>query len=136
MTNYDYEHEYKHENENENENENDNENENTTDTLIYDNVSKSLIDKLNLYQRGLTNRIRYITMIPVYTDKRSFKLHISTIKLDGKIKYKNIIEYQNKKNNFTYGIVKLILMNCRCRLLLKVRYLLITKDNVILNIQW
>lgn len=100
-----------------------------------DNYSKTLIDKLSNYQRGLTDRIRYIMMIPEYKDKKSFQLHLSTIKLDGKIKYKNIIEYQNKKNNFTYDIVKNVLMNCRYRLLLKIRYLLITNNNVIMNIQ-
>jgi len=100
---------------------------------VQDN-STLLIDKLNKFQRGLTDRIRYMMLIPQYTDKKSFGLRMNTIRLNNIIKYKNIIEYQNKKNNFGFDVVKQVLMGCHCRLLLKINYLSITESNVVLNI--
>jgi hypothetical protein len=94
-----------------------------------------LIDRLNKFQRGLTDRIKYMMMIPDYDNKNSFGLTMNTIKIGNTIKYKNIIEYQNKKNNFCFNVVKQVLMKCRCKLLLKINYLLITETNVILNIR-
>ena len=110
--------------------------ENLESTNKIENLESSIIiDRLNKLQRGITDRIQYMMMIPHYECKKSFNLGINTIKINNTIKYKNIIEYQNKRNNFYFDIVKQVLIKCRCKLLLKVNYLMITNTNVILNIR-
>ena len=112
-----------------------NENEIIDDTLTLIHQSVHINDKLNKFQRGFTDRIRYMMFIPQYNDKKSFGLKIRTIKINNIVKYKNIIEYQNKKNNFSYNVIKQVLMNCCCRLLLKINYIMISNTNVVLNIR-
>jgi len=94
-----------------------------------------LIDRLNCFKRGLTERIKYRTMIPKdYPDQKVYYMSARTIKLDCVTKLKNIIEFQDLKNNFNSKTVSNVLRYCRCKLLLKIDSVTITHTNVFLNI--
>jgi hypothetical protein len=114
-----------------NDNVNVNNNSNISDTI----TTNVLTHKLGAFQRGMTDRIKYMMMIPSYADKKTFALGLNTIKINNTILYRNIIEFQNKKNNFSYSTVKSVLANCKYRLLLKVVGLLVTSTNVLLSIR-
>jgi hypothetical protein len=97
--------------------------------------AKNFIDKLNQFKRGLTNRVRYRMMIPQnYPDQTLYYVSAKTIKLNNEIKLKNIIEYQNFKNNFSSRIVSNILRNCKCKLLFRIDSFTVTHTNVYLDI--
>ena len=93
-----------------------------------------LITKLNIFKRGITDRIKFLTLIPSFPEQTSYILSFKTFKSDNSIKFSNIIEYQNKINNFSYTNISKILKACRYKLLLKVISITITHSNVYLNI--
>jgi hypothetical protein len=95
----------------------------------------NLVDKLNEFKKGITNRIKYRTIIPEYEDQKSYILNLKTIKIDDEILFSNIIEFENKKNNFSYSIVSKVLALCKYKLLLKIESLSITHTNVYFNIR-
>ncbi|VBB18354.1 hypothetical protein YASMINEVIRUS_817 [Yasminevirus sp. GU-2018] len=94
-----------------------------------------LIEKLNTFMEGLTERIKYMMMIPETEKKKSFQLTINTIKLDKTIKYRNIIGLNEKKDNVDLACLRDVLRLCRYRLLLKINYLLVTQKTVLLNMR-
>lgn len=95
----------------------------------------NLTTKLNNFKRGITNRVKYRMMIPQnYPDQHVYYLSARTIKLNNIVKLKNIIEYQNRKNNFDSRIISHILQTCKCKLLLKIDSFTVTHTNVYLNI--
>jgi hypothetical protein len=94
-----------------------------------------LLQNINAFRKGITDRIRYIVKIPEYKDSNVYGLHPSTIKLNDKILYKNIIQFQNKKNNFDFYTVRDVLRLCRCKLLLRVSHFTVTDTNVYVYIR-
>jgi hypothetical protein len=96
--------------------------------------NNNLITKLNNFKRGITDRIKFLTLIPSFPEQTSYVLTYKTFKSDNSVKFSNIIEYQNKINNFSYKIVSNLLKLCRYKLLLKINSITITHSNVFLNI--
>lgn len=97
--------------------------------------SQRIIDRLNAFKRQITDRIRYLMMIPQYPDQISYILTLNTIKLNNHIKFTNIIEFQQQKNNFGFRAVSNVLTSCRYKLLLKIESITLTHSNVFLNIR-
>ena len=97
--------------------------------------SRILITRLNDFKRGITDRIKYRMMIPQYPEQTSYILTLKTIMLNNHIKFSNIVEFQQLKNNFVFRTVSNILSMCRCKFLLKIDSLTLTHSNVFLNIQ-
>lgn len=97
--------------------------------------SQQIITRLNAFKRGITDRIRYRMMIPQYPEQTSYILTLKTIKLNNHVKFSNIIEFQQLKNNFGFRAVSNILATCRCKLLFKVESVTLTHSNVFLDIR-
>lgn len=97
--------------------------------------SQKVIDRLNEFKMGLTQRVRYRMMVPQYPEQTSYILTLKTIRLDNKIKFSNIIEFQQLKNNFGFRAVSNILMNCRYKLLFKIESITLTHSNVFIDIR-
>lgn len=100
------------------------------------NISNdNIIDKLNNFRKGIMNRLKYITMLPNYDDNKYYGVKINSIRINNKLLYKNIIEYDGNKNNFSFNIIRNVLINCNCKLLLKINYLIISPTDTTLDIR-
>lgn len=97
--------------------------------------SQKIITRLNIFKRGITDRIRYRMMIPQYPEQTSYILTLKTIKLNNHIKFSNILEFQQLKNNFGFRAVSNILSMCRYKLLFKIESITLTHSNVFLDIR-
>ena len=98
---------------------------------VVDPSAQNVIDRLNGFKRGITNRIKYRMMIPPdYPDQTMYQFDTKVIKLNNITKLKNIIEYQGNKNNFNFTEVSSILRKCRCKFLFKINGIIITHTNV------
>jgi hypothetical protein len=95
----------------------------------------NLITKLNKFKRDITDRIKFLTLIPSFPEQTSYMLTYKTFKSDNSVKFSNIIEYQNRINNFSHKTVSNLLKLCRYKLLLKINSITITHSNVFLNIE-
>lgn len=98
---------------------------------VVDPSAQNLIDRLNGFKRGITNRIKYRMMIPPdYPDQTIYRFGAKVIKLDNITKLNNIIEYRGDKNNFNSTEVSSILRKCKCKFLFKINGIIITHTNV------
>jgi hypothetical protein len=93
----------------------------------------TLIDRFNVFLKGLTDRVKFLMMIPQYQDKTVYYPKVNTIRIEGSTKLKNIIEYLGKKTNFHHRDVNRILLHCRCKFLFHIMSISITVNNVHLN---
>lgn len=95
--------------------------------------AEQLVNNLNTFIKGVAERLKYMMKIPQYKEKTSFYFTVNTIKINNCIKYRNIVEIDNNKNNLELAELKEILTKCNYKLLIKINYLLITATSVILN---
>lgn len=96
---------------------------------------ENIVDKMNNFVRGILERIRYIMKIPEFVDKHSYTLILPSIKINNSVKYRNIIEFQDKKNNFSPLYVARVINSCRCKFLFKIEGLIFVDDKVMLDIK-
>ena len=101
--------------------------------MIESSESQNIITRLNVFKRGITDRIRYRMMIPQYPEQKSYILTLKTIKLDDRVKFSNILEYKKLKNNFGFRTVSNILSTCRYKLLFRIESVTLTHSNVFLD---
>jgi hypothetical protein len=108
--------------------EKDNDKEKETDINI-------LIDKFNIFKRGITNRIKYIMKIPNYEDSNVYYSKTEIIYVDKTKKLKNIIEYDDIINNLHCDDVNTILSKCRCKFLFHISSIKISDTDVMLGLK-
>jgi hypothetical protein len=95
--------------------------------------SHALLEKLNKFKRGITNRMKYLMKIPEFSDKSNISMLAKTIYLNDSIILSNIIEYKGMRNNFSFGHLKQILKVCRYKLLIRIDGLDISDKDVYLQ---
>lgn len=100
------------------------------------NDADLLIDRINIFEKEIINKIKCIMKIPAYDDNKIIHyLHVDTIYIDKEKKLRNIIEYQGKKNNLQYLDTTIILTNCRCKFLFHIQSIHIFENKIKSNIK-
>lgn len=92
--------------------------------------TNDIINKLNEFKKGLTNRLKYLMKIPTYKDSKYYLMRINN---NGKGILTNILLWENKILDLpSHMLVDILSDN---RLLIHIMSLTITDDSVYLNLR-
>lgn len=95
------------------------------------------LNNLNKFKSSIIDKIKYITTIPISDIKdNKTRFTINTHKdIDNKYILKDFLHYDNCKTSISVKLLKIILSKCECKLLIKIKGLLLTSKHTYLKLQ-
>jgi hypothetical protein len=110
--------------------------------FTFNNIKNSdelleLIQKLNKFKHGITDRMKYMMKIPEYDehDNNMYNINADMITINKERKFRNILQIKEDKNNIDPYSVMEVLKACKCEFLFHIKSVLVSENIVKLSMR-